>query len=314
MRAFVHLGVGLIYIAYLDEFGHVGPYVARGHPRHNDSPVFGFAGFLMPAEEVRAFGTWFFQRKCELLAHELRRSRKHPAVWEKKGSSLYRAASMTRYPALRAATNRLLNRIARTHGRVFYVGVRKKEPARHDSNALYEEMLREAVARIDAFCREDCGPAARFLLALDEHPSRDAVLSAVARDMYGPARDTEAADRAAFPPRESSLPDGAGGGLDCRAGGPPRRVLEGTGVVAGERGLPALLRAPSGRRAGQKRHWRLTCASASSQTFLGAPLHSAAQSRKLKRHHGRHVETGRDTAVRVLDCERPAPAMSSVDW
>ena len=28
-------------------------------------------------------------------------------------------------------------------------------------------------------------PAAHFLLALDEHPSRDAVLTAVARDMYG---------------------------------------------------------------------------------------------------------------------------------
>lgn len=185
MRAFAYLGVGLIYIAYLDEFGHVGPYVSRGDPRHNDSPVFGFAGFLMPAEEVRAFGTWFFQRKCELLAHELARSGRHPAVWEKKGSSLYRAASLARYPALRSATNRLLNRIVRTRGRVFYVGVRKKDPARHDSNALYAEMLRDAVGRIDAFCREDCDPAARFLLALDEHPSRDTVLTEVARDMYG---------------------------------------------------------------------------------------------------------------------------------
>ncbi len=185
MRAFVHLGAGLIYIAYLDEFGHVGPYVARSDPRHNDSPVFGFAGFLMPAEEVRAFGTWFFQRKCELLERELQRSGRHPAVWEKKGSSLYRAASVRRYPALRSATNRLLNRIVRTGGRVFYVGVRKQEPGRHDSNALYARMLREAVARIDAFCGEGGGPAARFLLALDEHPSRDALLAAVARDMYG---------------------------------------------------------------------------------------------------------------------------------
>ncbi len=126
-------------------------------PGHNDSPVFGFAGFLMPAEEVRAFGTWFFQRKCELLEHELRRSGNHPAVWEKKGSSLYRAATMARYPALRSATNRLLNRIARARGRVFYAGVRKiRDSARHDSNALYSAMLREAVGRIDAFCREDC--------------------------------------------------------------------------------------------------------------------------------------------------------------
>ena len=65
MRAFAYLGAAMIHIAHLDEFGHVGPHVSGGDPRHNDSPVFGFAGFLMPEEEVRAFGTWFFQRKCE---------------------------------------------------------------------------------------------------------------------------------------------------------------------------------------------------------------------------------------------------------
>ena len=59
----------MIYISYLDEFGQVGPYVSRGDPRHNDSPEFGFAGFLMSAEQVRAFGTWFFQRKCEPPFH-----------------------------------------------------------------------------------------------------------------------------------------------------------------------------------------------------------------------------------------------------
>ena len=57
VRALAFSGSRLICIAYLDEFGHVGPYVSRTHPRHNDSPVFGFAGFVMPAEEVRGFGT-----------------------------------------------------------------------------------------------------------------------------------------------------------------------------------------------------------------------------------------------------------------
>ena len=70
----------MTYIAYLDEFGHVGPYVARSDPRHNDSPVFGLAGFVMPADKVRGFGTWFFKRKCELLDFEIQRSGEHPAV------------------------------------------------------------------------------------------------------------------------------------------------------------------------------------------------------------------------------------------
>ena len=100
-------------IAYLDEFGHVGPYVSRDDPRHNDSPVFGLAGFTMPADEVRGFGTWFFQRKCELLDFEIRRSGEHPAVWEKKGSSLYTVKNVKRYPELRRTTFRLLNKIWR---------------------------------------------------------------------------------------------------------------------------------------------------------------------------------------------------------
>ena len=37
----------MTYFAYLDEFGHIGPYLGRQHPRHNDSPVFGFAGLVL---------------------------------------------------------------------------------------------------------------------------------------------------------------------------------------------------------------------------------------------------------------------------
>ena len=186
MRAFVYLGSRLIHIAYLDEFGHVGPYVARSDPRHNTSPVFGFAGFAMPADEVRGFGTGFFQRKCDLLDFEIRRSGEHPAEWEKKGSSLYTVTNVTRYAELRTFTNRLLKRIAQAHGFVFYVGIPKTaEPEAHDPNALYSRMLREAIGRIDAFCKEDCQPSARFLLALDQHPRRAELLTAVARDMYG---------------------------------------------------------------------------------------------------------------------------------
>ena len=75
----------MTYFAYLDEFGHIGPYVARQHPRHNDSPVFGLAGFVMPSEHLHGFGTWFFQRKCDLRAFEIERSSQHPALLGKEG-------------------------------------------------------------------------------------------------------------------------------------------------------------------------------------------------------------------------------------
>jgi hypothetical protein len=73
------------YIAYLDEFGHIGPYASRSDAHYNSSPVFGLAGIVLPVDQVRPFGTWFFQLKCNLLAWEIARDGAHPATWEKKG-------------------------------------------------------------------------------------------------------------------------------------------------------------------------------------------------------------------------------------
>ena len=101
-RAFVFFGFfgevpPVTYFAYLDEFGHIGPYVSKQHPKHNDSPVFGLAGFVLPFGRGREFGTWFFQRKCQLLSFEIRQSGEHPAQWEKKSSSLYTVRNVRAY-------------------------------------------------------------------------------------------------------------------------------------------------------------------------------------------------------------------------
>ena len=175
----------MTYFAYLDEFGHVGPYVARTDPKYRESPVFGLAGFVLPADEVRGFGTWFYQRKCELLAFEIGRSEKHPAEWEKKGSSLYTATNVSRYPELRRFTNRLLNRIEALGGFVLHVGIRKTaSPERHDPNRLYARVFLEAIKRIDQFCAGDCDPPEEFVLILDEHNQRPALVAQAAQSMY----------------------------------------------------------------------------------------------------------------------------------
>ena len=70
----------MTYFAYLDEFGHVGPYVARNDPNYRESPVFGLAGFVLPTDQVRGFGNWFYQRKCELLGFEIERLGRHAAL------------------------------------------------------------------------------------------------------------------------------------------------------------------------------------------------------------------------------------------
>jgi len=101
----------MLYIAYLDEFGHIGPYISREDPSYNDSPVFGLGGMFLPYDKARSFATWFYQLKCRLLAWEIEQSGQHPATWEKKGSSLYTTQNVVKYQELRQGTNRLLNKI-----------------------------------------------------------------------------------------------------------------------------------------------------------------------------------------------------------
>ena len=176
----------MTYFVYLDEFGHVGPYVDRTDPKYRESPVFGLAGFVLPVDEVRGFGTWFYQRKCELLAFEIERSGKHPALWEKKGASLYTVANVSRYPELRRFTNRLLSRIETLGGFVLHVGLRKTAPPQtHDPKRLYAKVFLEAIKRIDQFCAEDCDPPQNFVLILDEHNQRPALVARAAQSMYG---------------------------------------------------------------------------------------------------------------------------------
>ena len=168
----------MTYFAYLDEFGHIGPYISRTDPRYKESPVFGLAGFVLPASEVRGFGTWFFQRKCELLRFEIDRSGEHPAVWEKKGASLFTVTNVTRYRELRNCTNRLFNKIENLGGFVFYVGLRKTAaPATHDPNRLYRSVLVEAIKRIDAFCEHDRPRRDNFVAILDQHDQRAALIT-----------------------------------------------------------------------------------------------------------------------------------------
>ncbi len=177
-----------MYFAYLDEFGHIGPFVDRKHPRYKESPVFGLAGFVMPTDHVRHFGTWFFQRKCQLMKANIKRSGKHPWEWEKKGAKLYHPNNMHRYPWLRHFTLRLFSKIRNSGGFVFYCGLEKTaSPGEHNPEGLYRSILRQSIKRIDEFCEKDCSSPEGFALLLDEHDQRKSLLAQAARSMYGPA-------------------------------------------------------------------------------------------------------------------------------
>lgn len=173
------------YIVYLDDFGHIGPYISKTDLHHKTSPIFGLAGLILPVREARPFATWFFKLKCNLLGFEISRDGEHPAKWEKKGSALYTTKNIERYPELRQATNRILNKIYWGHGKLFYVGTKKTYGvAGHNSEALFLSTLREAIKRLNAFCERR---NASFQIVIDQTSEtfRNSAVEAAGIAMFG---------------------------------------------------------------------------------------------------------------------------------
>ncbi|WP_050994497.1 DUF3800 domain-containing protein [Sinorhizobium fredii] len=169
--------------AYLDEFGHAGPYFGKDHTRHNASPVFGLAGILLPENAVRPFATRFLKRKNELLEVEIQRAGKQGYEWEKKGTNLFTAASVDRYPAVRNSMLRLINEIRNSQGKIFYCGrekIRNTEDVR--ANGLYTTVFANALRQINSYCESIND---NFVLIVDEHSSRKELLETAAKTMFG---------------------------------------------------------------------------------------------------------------------------------
>jgi ribonucleotide reductase alpha subunit len=170
------------FIAYLDEFGHIGPYISRNDKKYQESPIFGLGGFIIPANKARQFGTWFYQRKNDLLAWEVARSGLHPAVYEKKGSALYTTRNIENYPELTHFTGRMFKAIERFGGNTFYVGIHKEKNAqKHSADDLYMGVIREAIKRLNQHAREhnSC-----FQIILDQHASREKILTTASIAMF----------------------------------------------------------------------------------------------------------------------------------
>lgn len=121
-------------LAYLDEFGHIGPYISETHPKFKTHPVFGYAGFVMPAENVREFGGYFEHIKETLLKFEIERDGAHPRRWEKKGASLFTTRNVEQYPELSRAFKRLIAKMTKLGGRVVFYGQVKPTGSAKETN------------------------------------------------------------------------------------------------------------------------------------------------------------------------------------
>lgn len=175
----------MLYFAYLDEFGHIGPYVSRNDPYHKDSPVFGLAGIVLPYPEVRGFATWFYQLKCRLLGFEILKSQMHPAKWEKKGSALYTIKNIATYRELTYATNRIMNKLQRCGGFIYYYGIEKTVASeRHSSRALYCHLINESIKRLNEYCEIRNSNVFIILDQMDDELRRNGVERA-GKTMFG---------------------------------------------------------------------------------------------------------------------------------
>lgn len=170
-----------VLIAYLDEFGHVGPYVSPEHGKFFHNPVFGYAGIILPASNVRAFGAKFEHQKARQFRAEIFQSGKHPRRWEKKGAEIFTTGSYDRYPERVPFIAGLADYLIRRQGKIFFYGEVKSQgttretgitPAKRTSDALINTVRR--------LCEYAESVDDELLILLDEGgpmPREDAITS-----------------------------------------------------------------------------------------------------------------------------------------
>ncbi len=159
-----------MYVAYLDEFGHIGPFVSKTHKSYHTHPVFGLAGLVLPAESVRAFSAFFFNLKKNLLGKKIELSGTHPASFEEKASSFFKNSQFNGKSNIRrekiTAINRLLLKVHELGGFFIHVGIEKdRDPDNSNAKGLYKHVLKEVIKRLD---EEMTIRDSRFMIVLDQ--------------------------------------------------------------------------------------------------------------------------------------------------
>lgn len=178
----------IMLLAYIDEFGHVGPYISPDHPKFKTHPIFGYSGFIVPAHNVRPFGAFFESTKEKLLAYEIERSGKHPQRWEKKGASLLTTKNITGYGhEIRPALKRIFKKLYQLNGKVVFVGQVKPEGSRAETGESTfdrsSHVLRQIIKEIAEYSNHQEEDVLIFLDSVDTK-AREEALSVSASFIY----------------------------------------------------------------------------------------------------------------------------------
>lgn len=118
-------------IAYIDEVGEAGAFISKDHRRFNISPVFGYAGFVVPEHHVHALSRDVATTKHKFYSFLCDEGEEEPGnyvpTWERKGSDLLSKHAMGRAGRQEVVELRsLLARISGKYGGKLFYFVREK--------------------------------------------------------------------------------------------------------------------------------------------------------------------------------------------
>jgi hypothetical protein len=192
-----------VLLAYIDEVGETGAFVARDHPRYNTSPAFGYAGFIVPAPAARQFGQTFTESKRRVFSTEIAHA-EHPGRWERKGSEIFRPNTLDRYPSQVRVFNGLVRQLRRDCGGWLFYYVNEKPLGTPKQTVLNTDeretaAMREALNRIARHA--DCQDS-NVLVMIDQinEKTRAARLPLMYSHILGRAADYPEMKRIIEPP------------------------------------------------------------------------------------------------------------------
>lgn len=111
-------------VAYLDEVAEAGAFVSKTHRNYNGSPAFGYAGFVIPSDHVRAMSQCFTEKKRRLFAH-LIPIESRAGTWERKGSDIFTPVAWDSYRRPIEGFRELVRFLCARGGRLFFYGEEK---------------------------------------------------------------------------------------------------------------------------------------------------------------------------------------------
>ena len=111
-------------VAYLDEVAEAGAFVSKTHKNYNGSHAFGYAGFVIPSDQVRVMSQYFTEKKRRLFAH-LIPVEATAGTWERKGSDIFTPVAWDSYRRPIEGFRELVRFLCARGGRLFFYGEEK---------------------------------------------------------------------------------------------------------------------------------------------------------------------------------------------